>query len=275
MAEAHSATIFYVLRVLLGIAEAGFAPGVIVFIRTWLPANHRASAVAITMLPVPISVIIGGPLSGLLMTHPGEFGLNGWRWMFMAEAIPTIVAGLLAIAWFRDTPLVSGWLSGSQKAWLSNRIAQEERTDEAIKPIESPPRTNQGRLIALFSAIWFCMMSGAYSLIYWLPQVVKQASGLGDMGVGVLTALPWVGLGIGMVANGRHSDRTGERFWHLVIPMLVAAVGIMVSALVHTRVGNRCWRWVLVRPGWGRDKAHSGHRLQASCRAAKPTLASH
>ena len=238
MAGVHSPAMYYLLRFLLGLAEAGFAPGVIVFIRTWLPANHRASAVALTMLPVPLSVIIGGPLAGLLMTHPGALGLSGWRWMFLAEAVPTMIAGLIALAWFRDTPLLGNWLGNAQKAWLRRRINQEDIAEADVHAAQHVSATHQWTRIALFSGVWFSMVSGAYSLIYWLPQVMKQASGFGDVGVGVLTALPWIGLGAGMVLNGRHSDRTNERFWHLIIPMLIATLGIMTSLLLHSGWGS-------------------------------------
>ncbi len=225
----QGAVALYVLRFLLGAAEGGFVPGIVGFIRRFVPARHRAMTVALTMLPVPLSVILGGPVSGWLMGHAAG-GFAGWRWMFLIEAAPLVLLGIAALGYFPDSPLQAGWLSPVEKTWLQGEMAREDAVAVSASGNGGGLRAAFNWRVGLFSFVWFSSLSGAFSLIFWLPQVIKQISGLGDLSVGVISALPWVGLGAGMLFNGARSDRIGERFWHVVLPMTVAGLAIGASA---------------------------------------------
>lgn len=231
-AAIHGVIEFYVLRFLLGLAEAGFAPGILIFIRSWVPARYRAFTVALTMLAIPISVIIGGPLSGWLMTVGHSSVLAGWRFMFLVEGVPTLLLAGAALFLFPETPVSAAWLATREKAWLTDELKREDGVDAGKTSSAITWSTLfRGDLLAC-AGTWFCMMAGAYTLIYWLPLVIKQLSQVSDVTVGFLNALPWAALGVAMLWNGGHSDRKGERFWHIVVPMVIAATGISVSALV-------------------------------------------
>lgn len=229
MASVRTPVQFYALRFLLGVAEAGFAPGIIYYMSQWMPSRFRAWAVAGSMLAIPISVVIGGPLSGWLLTQPNPFGMSGWRWMFLIEGLPTIATAFVALRYFVDTPAQARWLSPERKAWLLAQLADEKPDAQ-----HAAGGMQLLRSVRVWSAagVWFSLMCGAYGIIFWLPQMIKQLSGAGDMQVSMLSALPWVGLGMGMMINARHSDRTQERYLHIGIPALVAAAGLTVSSSV-------------------------------------------
>ncbi|CAN5278597.1 MFS transporter [soil metagenome] len=230
MAFMHDATTFYVLRFLLGVAEGGFAPGFIYLMGLWVPKRYRASAIAVSMLAIPISVIIGGPLSGWLMTLNNPMGMAGWRWMFLVEGLPTVVLAFVALAVFVNRPRDAKWLSGDEKAWLSDELAKDEAA--------TGPKAASSVLAAILSwrtwaaaTVWFASLAGAYALIFWLPQLIQQVSGHDEMTVAVLSALPWVAIGTGMIVNSWHSDKTQERLWHIGGGLLLAAAGIGAGLL--------------------------------------------
>ena len=232
MAFVQNATHFYVLRVLLGVAEAGFAPGIVYVMSQWMPKRFRASAIAGSMLAIPISVVFGGPLSGWLMTM--QPAMPGWRFMFLAEGGLTLLVALITPFYFVDEPEQARWLSDDEKRWLG---AERGRDAEAHEPGDARMATSirdmltSGRVWAA-AGVWFSLMCGAYGIIFWLPQVIKQLSGLSDLEVSVLSALPWLGLGCGMLVNAWHSDRTQERYLHIAAPAALAAVGLGAGASV-------------------------------------------
>lgn len=216
----------YVLRVLIGLAEASLAPGIVIYLSQFATERERAGTFATPMLAIPLSIILGGPLSGLLLDMPAPGGLSAWRWMFLAEGLPTIVVGLVALLWFPDGPDKARWLSGEEKAWLKANSASRE-TDG---------RKNDWSMLFdplmwTGAALWFCLLSGAYGIIFWLPQMVKQLTGLTAFEVGLVSALPWVGAGLGMYFNSAHSDRTGERFWHVGLPAAVCGLAILGAGM--------------------------------------------
>ena len=231
MAFIHDAREFYVMRILLGFAEAGFAPGVVYLCTQWMPARYRAGAVAATMLSVPIAIIIGGPLSGALMTGGNPLGLAGWRWMFLAEGMPTVALAFVAALWFVDSPAQAKWLSADDKTWLANEMAREQASLPGAAASWAQMLANPRVWAA--GAAWFTLLMGANGVIFWLPQVIKQLSGGTALNVGVLTALPWIGVGTGMVLNGWHSDKTQERHWHVICAALLAAIGFAAAVTVH------------------------------------------
>jgi ACS family tartrate transporter-like MFS transporter len=233
MAFIQNATQFGALRVLLGVAEAGFAPGIVYITSQWMPKRFRASAIAGSMLAIPISVVFGGPLSGWLMTVVSPEGWPGWRFMFAVEGGITLLVGLLTPFWFVDEPSQARWLTPDERAWLA---AERERdhAQSARDPANAMSFRDLARSGRVWAAagVWFSLMSGAYGIIYWLPQVIKAISGRSDLQVSVLSALPWVGLGAGMLINAWHSDRTQERYWHIGLPALLAALGLVLGSNV-------------------------------------------
>jgi ACS family tartrate transporter-like MFS transporter len=233
LAWTSSAAHFYVLRVLLGIAESGFAPGIVYIMSQWMPQRLRAWSIAGSMLAVPLSVIFGAPLSGWLLTAQTGWAWSGWRFMFLVEGTVTVLVALAAPLWFVNEPASARWLDADEKRWLTQELERERRERPPV-----PARSFAAvlRLPPLWAAagVWFSLMSGAYGIIYWLPQVIKQLSGLNDLEVSVLSSLPWVGLGAGMLINAWHSDLTGERHWHVALASVLAAAGLSGAAAFGT-----------------------------------------
>jgi ACS family tartrate transporter-like MFS transporter len=246
MALIRTATHFYLLRILLGVAESGFAPGIVFLMSQWVPNRFRASAIAGTMLAVPISVVFGGPLSGWLMTHNFHFTLPGWRFMFLVEGLATVLVAILTPLYFVDEPGQARWLAPEEMDWLTREL-ECDRASRAESSAVSRPRRSlfDGRIWAA-AGVYFSLMAAAYGIMFWLPQVVKQMSGRPDFEVTVVSALPWAGLGAGMFFNSRHSDHTQERYWHIGVPAMVAAcsfasgvsVGSTWAALLCLVVGS-------------------------------------
>lgn len=214
---------FYILRIVLGFAEGGLAPGIVVYLSQFATDRERATTFATPMLAIPLSIIIGGPLSGWLMQMSLP-GIAGWRWMFIAEALPTILLGIAAFFYFPDRPADAKWLTAEEKAWLeanaANRSGERRRNDWSVlkKPI-----------VWTSALLWFCLLSGAYGIMFWLPQMVKQMIDLTPFQIGLVNALPWIGVGLGIYFNSAHSDRTGERFWHIGLPAAATALAIVAA----------------------------------------------
>jgi ACS family tartrate transporter-like MFS transporter len=225
---------FYALRLLLGVAESGFAPGIVYITSQWMPQRFRAWSIAGSMLAVPLSMIFGGPLSGWLLTVPTGLPLPGWRFMFLVEGTFTVLVGLAAPLYFVDEPDQASWLQADEKAWLRSELEQD-RKDRSPTAARSFAALLRMRPLWAAAAVWFSLMSGAYGIIYWLPQVIKQLSNLNDMQVSVVSALPWVGLGAGMLLNAWHSDLTQERHWHVALAALLAAAGLLGATAFGTR----------------------------------------
>ena len=219
----------YVLRFVLGIAEAGYAPGIVFLCSCWVPRKYRAQAIATTMLAVPISVVFGGPLSGWLLSMQAPFDVAAWRWMFFIEGVPTVVLAFVALRIFRHEPLEADWLTADEKGWLRRDLQQEEavRTDG----IASFTAVLTDARILCSAAVWFCLIFGAYGIIFWMPLVLQEMTTLGEFNIGLLSALPWLGVGVGMVLVSRHSDRTQERFRHVGFAALTASLALLASAL--------------------------------------------
>jgi MFS family permease len=226
MAFITSHTQFYVLRVLLGFAEGGLAPGIVLYLSQFATERERATTFALPMVAIPLSIVIGGPISGWLMEMAPPFGLSGWRWMFLGEALPTLAFGIAALFYFPNRPGEAPWLSGGEKSWLAanaaNRAETAQRNDWSV--LKRP-------LVWLSALLWFCLLSGSYGIIFWLPQLVKQMTTLSPMEIGLVNALPWLGNVCGIYLNSRHSDRTGERFLHIAVPAAVCAGAIAAAAL--------------------------------------------
>jgi ACS family tartrate transporter-like MFS transporter len=228
MAAIQTPLHFYVLRFLLGVFESGFAPGVVWYVSQWLPQQYRARAIAGTMLAIPTSVIIGGPLSGGLMSLDTG-GIASWRVMFAIEGLVTVLAGIVAIFWFVDRPAQAKWLSNDERERMEAVVASEiaaarQPSGRLIDALKDP-------ILWLSAGVWFVLITGANAIIFWLPIAIKTLGRTDPFEIGVLSALPWIGIGAGMIWNARHSDRSGERYNHLIWPMLGAAVAFLVAAL--------------------------------------------
>ncbi|OAP36904.1 MFS transporter [Sinorhizobium glycinis] len=223
-----SETVFYILRFLLGIAEAGFFPGIILYLTTWYPAHRRAKIITTFMSAIPISSIFGNPLSGLLMdSFHGTHGLSGWQWMFLIEAIPAILFGVATFFYLDDTIGHAKWLTSEEKKVLTVNIDAENRTKS------SSPHSVAGTLtdprVWLMCLIYFCFVLGQYGLNFWMPTLVKATGVTGNLNIGLISAIPYVCTFVAMLALGRSSDRLRERRWHLVVPAVIAAGGFIAA----------------------------------------------
>jgi len=232
MAFVTSPTTFYVIRFLLGVTEAGFVPALLVYLNQWYPARERASVVAKIWSATAISIIIGGPISGLLLTLNGTFGLSGWQWMFIVEAVPAVVLGCILFLFLTDRPAQATWLTPEQRNWLISALAAEEAEKRRNASTDSFGAAFRDVRVWVLGFMYCCLGFGFFGITLWLPQVVKQLSGLTNTQVSFITAIPFVGAVIAMIVVGRHSDRTGERRWHVVAGAMVAAVGFAVSGNV-------------------------------------------
>ena len=232
LAFAHSVESFYALRLLLGVAEGGFAPGVMFYLAQWIPSRARAGAISTFMLAVPISAIFGGPLAGWLMSVDNPVEWAGWRWMLLIEGLPTLLLAVVALWLLPDRPRDARWLAAPEQRFIEDEISREKAGHTTSKP-ELPPLRNSRLWIA--SACWFGLMAGANGMLYWLPQIIRHLSAQStDLQIGFISALPWIAVGAGMVLNAWHSDRAQERYRHVGLAALVAAAFIALTPLLGT-----------------------------------------
>jgi ACS family tartrate transporter-like MFS transporter len=224
----RNTTTFYVLRFLLGVAEAGFLPGIIYYMTFWFPRPVRARAVSWFMAAIPLSVVVGGPVAGLLLQMHGLLGLAGWQWLFLIEGMPAVLLGIVVLFYLTDEPQQARWLSAEERTWLSEHIHAEHAQAKTQHGVGLGRAFVHPTVWAL-TFVMFACQCGSYGLTYWVPQIVKSASGLNDMQVGLLSAIPYVAATAGMVFIGWNSDRTGERFLHIAVPCVIAAIGFISS----------------------------------------------
>jgi len=215
----HSAGQFYTLRVLVGLAEGGLAPGVVLYLSQFTTEGDRARTFGVPMIAIPLSVALGSPLSGWLMSMMAPGHLAPWRWLLIAEALPALVLGVAARWYFPDHPADARWLSSQDTEFLHAHAAAQLRG-----PGNNEWRVLREPLVWMTGIVWFCLLSGSYGIIFWLPQIVHSLTGHSPLAIGWINALPWLAAAIGMYVNAGHSDRTGERFWHVALPALFAAV---------------------------------------------------
>ncbi|MGH9546824.1 MAG: MFS transporter [Terriglobales bacterium] len=218
---------FYLLRFLLGAAEAGFFPGMILYLRRWFPSGARASAVALFMTAAPLAGVIGGPLSGLLLgvriAH-----LRGWQWLFLMEGLPAILLAGVVLAYLTDKPEIASWLTDQERGWLVEQLAQEEQPN---------PRASRNVFAAFASVrVWILVVvylgetTAAYGVGLWLPSLLRNVSTTSNLGIGLLSAIPYLATMVAMVLVATHSDRTRERKWHLAGSAFACAIGLGCAA---------------------------------------------
>ncbi len=219
---------FYSMRFLLGAAEAGFFPGIILYMKRWFPSSARARAVAWFMTANPIAGIVGSPISGALMGLHGK-GLSGWQWMFLLEGCPAIILGAIVYRVLVDTPRDAHWLVGAERDWLLARLSAER---EAESTRVAPPfwKAIVAPRIWFLSLVYFGVSTTMYGVTLWLPSVIRALSGLSYLMTGAVAVLPFLLSVVVMVAVGASSDRTGERRWHTAIPAFIAGTSLAVAA---------------------------------------------
>ena len=224
---------FYALRFVLGVAEAGFLPGVIYYLAQWFPRAQRARAISWFMIGIPLSTVLGAPLAGLLLQLNGWHGLAGWQWLYLIEGLPAVLLGF--VVWYRlpDTPLQARWLSSREQTALMSAIAAEN-DGVAARHVLSVRQVLLHPTVWLLGFVLFACQCGSYGLTLWIPQIVKGLSGQSDLIVGLLSALPYIAAAIGMVVLGISSDRSGERIWHVALPSLLGAAGFAASAFLQS-----------------------------------------
>jgi MFS transporter, ACS family, tartrate transporter len=222
-------TSFYVLRFLLGAAEAGFFPGVILYLSYWFPARQRAAAVSLFMASAPLSTAIGSLLASTILGLNGALGLAGWQWLFILEAVPSVLLGFVTLATMTDRPEQAKWLADDERDWLVSTMTAE-RAGKAATETRSVWRALADPRVLGLALVYFGTSAGLYTLGVWAPQIIKSF-GLPTSEVGLLNALPPTVAVVGMVLWSRHSDRTNERPWHVIIACLAAAVGLILAGL--------------------------------------------
>jgi MFS transporter, ACS family, tartrate transporter len=232
MAFIWDSTSFYVVRFLLGVAEAGFFPGIILFLTYWFPASYRARIVGYFMAAIPISSIVGAPLSGFILGIDGVLGLRGWQWLFILEAAPAVLMSFAVLAYLTDGPAKAHWLTPEERAWLSARLGAERRSREAIVKFTLFQALAHPRVL-LLGLVYFGIVATNYGLSFWLPQIIKGFGGLTNIQTGFITAIPYVAGAVAMVFWGLRSDRERERKWHIAIPIAVSAIGLAFSAMTE------------------------------------------
>ncbi|MDQ0143863.1 MFS transporter [Cupriavidus necator] len=227
-------TQFYVMRFLLGLAEAGFYPGVILYLTYWFPANRRAKMIALFMSGIPIAGMFGNPLSGWIMdAFNGTHGMRGWQWMFLLEALPAFVVGIVTIIVLRDGIDKAPWLDADEKRVLKRNIDEDQRNAGAAAGAahgHSLGAVFADRRVWWMCLIYFCFVTGQYALTFWMPTLVKSSGVTGNLNIGLLSAIPFLCAVVVMNILGHSADARRERRWHLIVPALMGAAGFAIAA---------------------------------------------
>ena len=220
---------FYIMRFLLGLAEAGFFPGVIFYMRGWFPASVRARAIAFFMTAAPLSGVIGGPLSGALLGLNQKGGLAGWQWLFLIEGLPAIILGVIVFFVFVDLPQLAAWLHEDERDWLRATLEQELVAQPAAQNKNSFSAF-RNPYVWLLALAYVGLNTGTYGISLWLPSVIHKISTSSNLAIGFISAIPYLFAAVAMVLVGIHSDRSGERRWHIAICAFTAAIAFVAAA---------------------------------------------
>ncbi|HWF67813.1 MAG TPA: MFS transporter, partial [Acidobacteriaceae bacterium] len=224
---------FYAVRFLLGMVESGFFPGVILYLTFWYTSKYRAKMIAAFMTAIPLSGVLGGPVSGWVLDSLSSVGgLRGWQWLFIVEAVPSILAGIAAFVFLQDAPAKAKWLNGEEKALVMQRLDEEEAMKKAAG-------AGQHKLTDAFRSgkiwvlcfVYFGFVMCNYGIGFWLPQIIKDTLTKDPFNIGLLTTIPWGAAAIVMLLVGHHSDKTGERCWHIALAGIAGALAFAASAM--------------------------------------------
>jgi len=232
---------FYVLRFLLGAAEAGLYPGILYFLTKWFPMRHRARIVGLLVLAQPVALIITGPLAGWLLSVPGLFGMSNWQTLFVVSGLPATLLCVPTLRILPESPAHARWLPAADRAWIERELAADQAA-YALKSHGSPLKALKDVRVLLLSLLFLPFPLSIYGLSLWLPTIIKQF-GVSDVATGLLSAVPYLFAVVGLYLVPRHSDRTGERYWHIAILSALAALGMAASAWVQTpalQLGSLC-----------------------------------
>ena len=219
----HTPTQLYLARFALGAAEAGFFPGVVVYLSHWFIREDRCKSTSNFMAAIPLSFVIGSPLAGWILGH-GWFHIQGWRWLFVLEGLPAIVFGVAAFFFLTDWPRQAAWLAPEQREWIGQKL--EEEKPPAVRAVSSREALLSPMVLVL-AGLTFLQYFAGYAIFFWMPTMLKRQSGFSDARVGLIGAIPYIVLFIAMLLNGWHSDRSGERHWHAAVPLFVSAIGLL------------------------------------------------
>ena len=234
----HSALQLYVLRFLLGAAEAGFFPGVIIYLTGWFRAKDQAMSVALFTAAIPVSYLLGAPLSTWIMDHATGFGLSGWRWMLLLEGVPALIGGIACYLFLTDTPAQARWLTDDEKRWLDTELAKDHLERPHVRTLSTWQAIAAPKVL-LLAFIYFIYQAGSLGVGYWMPQIIASLSGHAtNFQVGLLAMAPYGIATVVMIAWSAHSDRTGERQLHSALPLLVAAVALGSTGLTRSPTGS-------------------------------------
>lgn len=226
-------TSFYVVRVLLGVAEAGFFPGIIYYLTLWFPSEHRAWIIGWFMFAIPVSVVVGAPVSGLILGLNGVAGLLGWQWLFILEAAPALVMACVVWRYLTDRPSDAHWLEPAERKWLTERLAAENRNrDSSLHP--NVLQALLDRRVLLLGLVYIGILIPNYGIGFFLPQIISEFGGLNAVEIGLINAVPYVAGAVSMIVWSRHSDATHERKWHVAVPTGMMVVGFVAAALANS-----------------------------------------
>ena len=230
----RSATSFHVMRFLLGVAEAGYFPGIIYYLSLWFPERHLARATSRLMIGIPLASAIGGPVGGLLLGLDGVLGLAGWQWLFLVEGVPAVILGVIAVRYLTDTVAEARWLPERERAWLGTTLEQERNAAQGQAHTRLREVFSSGK-VGLLTLTYFLFCVILYGLTLWLPLMIRDELGLGNVGVGLMIGLLGACGAASMLLNSAHSDRTGERVLHTVVPAVVSASAVALAAALGAR----------------------------------------
>jgi len=229
MAFIHTAREFYLVRFLVGAAEAGFLPAVIVYVSHWFRYQDRAKAIAVFYAANPLSYVIGSPLAGLLLGITW-LGLRGWRWLFILEGIPAVVFGVITIFYLTDWPRAAPWLPSDERDWINSELEKEKLAKRKIRSYTIWQAFSQ-RDVILLTLSYFFATTGGYGISFWLPSILKRLSGQSDIRVTLFAALPYLAGFVMQQLNGWHSDRTCERRWHAAAPIFLTGMFLLLAVI--------------------------------------------
>ena len=235
MIAVRGAASFFALRFILGLAEAGFFPGVILYLTFWFPAREQARAVALFMTATALAGVIAGPISGALLELHGSGGLSGWQWLFILEGLPAVILGVMVFRYLPDGPDEAVWLEDGERVALLMML-ERERGRGTQKRSRSLIEAISNSTVWILSLVYFAIVFGLYGVTFWLPQIIQSVGSRSDFEIGMLSAIPFFGAAIAMVYVGRASDLSGERRWHLAFCAGVGAIGLMLASMTRSPI---------------------------------------
>ena len=241
---------FYVLRFLLGFAEAGFFPGMILYLTYWFPQKYLARNVALFMTAIALAGVIGGPVSGALLEMHGLGGLSGWQWLFLLEGLPAVLLGVAVLFYLPDRPEKSAWLPAEERAWLKERLELEER-QKSVYPEQGLLQAVKSGRVWILCLVYFSLIVAMYGITLWMPLMLKSATGFSNFLVGVVSALPYLAATVFMVLLGILSDRTGQRRPFIAGSLALAAAGFLLSVLASSPVWSIAGLVIAAAGIWG------------------------